>query len=161
MAQSVQTKATNQCRRKSKVTRCTRIEVVATLSELVGYKAGLALTKQDIVNHLPEARDLWAGSEDDTIRLHSSTYQELLTRLLYRIGNIETPTVLFPGIGIYHTCKDDPEMGVVWTDLLKLWNQKLPELVKKASQDKSPVDLVPFVETAAERYRTPRARKCC
>jgi hypothetical protein len=63
--------------------RRTRIEVVATLSELVGYKAGLALTKQDIVNHLPEERELWAGSEDDTIRLHSSTYQELLTRLLY------------------------------------------------------------------------------
>ena len=83
--------------------RCTRIEVVATLSELVGYKAGLALTKQDIVNHLPEERELWAGSEDDTIRLHSSTYQELLTRLLYRVGNIKTPTVLFPGIGILHT----------------------------------------------------------
>lgn len=124
----------------------------------MGYKAGLALTQQDIMDQLPQERDL-AGLDDRTVRLHSSMHEGLLARLLYRIGNIETPTVLFPGIGIYHMYKDDLEMMVVWTDLLELWNHRLSELVEKASQDKSPVDLMPFVETAAERYRTPPARK--
>ncbi len=31
-----------------------RIEVFSTLSEIAGYKAGLALTRQDIIDHLPE-----------------------------------------------------------------------------------------------------------
>ncbi|HYT34067.1 MAG TPA: hypothetical protein VEL69_03460, partial [Ktedonobacteraceae bacterium] len=71
--------------------RLKRIEVITILSELAGYKAGLALSRQDIVAHLPNEGDLFTGTDNDTLRFSSDEFEELNARLLYRLGVIPRP----------------------------------------------------------------------
>lgn len=58
------------------------------LSETAGYKAGLALSVEELCDHLSgtEYPDIILDSESYDVRLRSEEYEGLFYRLLYRIG---------------------------------------------------------------------------
>lgn len=58
------------------------------LSETAGYKAGLALSVEELCDHLNETEypDIIRKSEDYGVRLRSEEYEALFYKLLYRIG---------------------------------------------------------------------------
>ena len=58
------------------------------LSETAGYKAGLALSVEELCDHLSgtEYPDIIRDSEDYDVRLRPEEYEGLFYRLLYRIG---------------------------------------------------------------------------
>lgn len=84
-----------------------RSELTGTLSELVGYKAGLALNEEQLAGHVDEHySDLVVGDADEVITIRSEEAEELVAQLLYSVGH--TPIrrrVFFPGIEVFHKFK--------------------------------------------------------
>jgi restriction system protein len=72
------------------------IDFANSMSELVGHKSGLALSRHDFIDHLedePSWAELFSLADDEVIRIRSEGVEELLATLLYRIGNIETSDI--------------------------------------------------------------------
>lgn len=95
-----------------------RIEIVTTLSEITGYKSGLALTRREITSHLPEFGEWVSGADEDLLRVRSEEFEEIVRWLLYRLGTIPTPHVLFPGIAQYHKYRSDPRKSAIQAKIL-------------------------------------------
>lgn len=75
--------------------------ITGHLGELVGYKAGLALTREELAEHLvdsPYIRDVVLVPKHRWVRVRSEEYEEAVRGLLYRVGNIpehySTPPIL-------------------------------------------------------------------
>ena len=71
--------------------------IAGHLGELVGYKAGLALTREEIAEHLVDApgiRDAVLAAKDRSLRLRSGVYAEAVSGLLYQVGNLPTANPL-------------------------------------------------------------------
>ncbi|AZS19219.1 hypothetical protein [Caulobacter sp. FWC26] len=78
-------------------------DLADSLAEVVGFKAGLALSRTRIGAMLKDydvklaERLVWP--EARLMRVESTTYQEAATYLLYKVGYVATPTVLPPVAG--------------------------------------------------------------
>ena len=87
------------------------MELVGSLGELVGYKAGVALTREELAEHLvdaPAIRNIVLEENDRWVRLRSEEYEEAVTALLYQVGNLPTPYPLPPILTVYRRFQDDP-----------------------------------------------------
>ena len=85
--------------------------IVGHLGELVGYKAGVALTREELAEHLvdtPAIRNIVLVEDDRWVRLRSEEYEEAVTALLYQVGNLPTPYPLPPILTVYRRFQDDP-----------------------------------------------------
>ena len=87
----------------------TRIEMLGAVSEIVGHKSGLALSRDEIRDHAPERTDLCNGEDDERIRLRSEEMEDVVRELLYSVRNIPTPSVGHPAITLYHRHKADAD----------------------------------------------------
>jgi len=62
-------------------------EFANAMSELIGHKSGLALSRQNFIDHLEDAAD-WANlfrlGDDEIIRIRSEAVEALVAQLLYR-----------------------------------------------------------------------------
>lgn len=86
------------------------IEFANTMSELIGHKSGLALSRGELVGHLdnsPEWARLFEMPDDQMFRIRSEEVEAIVAQLLYRVGNIETPEVRFPSM--FHQFKHDKD----------------------------------------------------
>jgi len=133
-----------------------RIEMVGALSEIVGYKSGLALNRIEIVDHLPEYESTLIGDDDAIIRLRAEDYEEILSTLLYRLGCIASPPIVFPGIGMFHKYKEDPKKYELYESVLGLFLKMFPDLEKRSPKDE-PIDLTPFLMEVEKRYKDTHA----
>ena len=87
------------------------MSVAGYLGELVGFKAGLALTREELAEHLtdtPNVRGIVLVTDDRWIRVRSEEYEAAVCGLLFRVGNIPTPRPLPPTIAVRHRFADDP-----------------------------------------------------
>jgi restriction system protein len=135
-----------------------RIEVFATLSEIVGYKTGLALTRQDIVDHLPEDNDLWSGDGEKTLRLESSGYEALITRLLFRLGVTPRPYRVTPGIVLRNKYQGDPKKIALLNAILEQHADFFDaDFFDQHGREGGPIDLTPFMIQVVNRYKTSSA----
>src|SRR5688572_33350512 len=76
-----------------------------SLSETVGYKAGLAVSVEEMCDLLSgsEYPDILTASEHQAVRLRSEEYERLFYKLLHRVGYTREEfngDVL--GIGLFH-----------------------------------------------------------
>ena len=86
------------------------MSIAGHLGELVGYKAGLALTRGELAKHLVDAldiQDIVLAAEDRLVRVRSEEYEAAVHGLLYRVGNIPTPHPLPPGLATYRRFEHD------------------------------------------------------
>jgi restriction system protein len=125
-----------------------RAELLGSVSEVVGYKSGLALTREEIAQHTPEEAHLWQGDDDERIRVRSEEFEELVTRLLYEVGNIRTPRVVFPSIALYHKFKRDREKRELVPKILELFI----EIFKLDEKDGLSGDVDSFLLAALKRH---------
>lgn len=87
------------------------MSIVGHLGELVGYKAGLALTREELAEHLVDTldiRDTVLTVEDSWIHMRSEEYEEAVNGLLYRVGNIPTPYPLPPALTVHRHFENYP-----------------------------------------------------
>src|ERR1022692_2366447 len=102
-----------------------RIELVTSLNELVGYKAGVALERQKMQEIIDGDDDLFMGNDDAMLRVRSESYDELLCKLLYAVGNIRSPNSIPSHIQLYHQVKDDKQLYPVYVKVAQEWIQFL------------------------------------
>lgn len=131
-------------------------EVLAdTLSETVGYKAGLALSLVEVCDHLSGTKypDLIRASEDRVVRLRSEEYDELFYKLLHRVGHTKTEyNGDIYGIGLYHKYKGT-RLAKVHEHVTELFTAMLPGLADEAERNGTKlIDPTPFLRTSFEKY---------
>jgi hypothetical protein len=127
--------------------RFRRASLLGCVSETVGYKSGLTLTREDLIQHAAEDdRDLFEGSDDDEVPIRSEEFEELIAGFLYTVGNIRSPHILHPVVAIFKRFKRDREARDLVSPVLDL----IPETVIPVPD--KPVDLGPFVKAALDKY---------
>ncbi len=95
--------------------------IAGYLGETVGYKAGLALTREELGQHLgdtPDVRDAVLVPEDRQVRIRSEELEEAVRELLYQVGNIPTSQPLPPITAVYQRFADDPTRGEILDEVL-------------------------------------------
>jgi restriction system protein len=125
------------------------IEFSNTMSELIGHKSGLALSREDFIEHLDEEPD-WATlfrlADEEMIRIRSEEVEALVAELLYRIGNIDTPDIMPPSIRLYHIFKHDKKklknFNAIMEDYTVLFDEAVQNTIATDSQSVDPTDLL-------------------
>ena len=133
------------------------IEIAGHLGELVGYKAGLALTRDEIAEHLvdsPHFQEIVLVEDDRWVHVRSEEYDEAVTGLLYQVGNIPTPNPLPPIATVTNRFKDDPLHSKVLDEVLDRCIDLLGEQLRNKPQE-TPLDPVPILETIATEFGLP------
>ena len=103
-----------------------RSELIGTTSEIVGYKSGLGLTKEEYSDIVPtESHRLWFGDDDDTLRIYPEEFEELITHLLFKVGNIESPTNEPFTISLRRKYKDNKELLDILMGLFTMFIESL------------------------------------
>ncbi len=128
-----------------------RISIVTSLSELVGYRSGLALTRQEMVDHIPQFEDVLSGPDDHVLRVRSEEYEELVRWLLFKVGKIPTPHLISPTITLYHKYKSDRRKSKLVSDVTRLFLDGWPEAIEKG-KEAGAIDPTPFFMQAIEKY---------
>ena len=85
--------------------------IAGHLGELVGYKAGLAFTREDLADHLLDSsyiRDIVLVPEHRQVRVRSEEYEEAVRELLYRVGNTPVRYSAPPILAVVHRLAVDP-----------------------------------------------------
>ncbi len=102
-------------------------ELYGTLSEIVGCKSGLALSREDIDRFLKasdevdEFTDYLSGSDDSYLRIESIVFEAMVATLLYQVGVLESPSVVPSYIRLYHAYKDDRATRELYEALAAKW----------------------------------------
>lgn len=107
------------------------------LSEMAGYKVGLALSVEEICDHLTgdpgRMADIVRRSEEYGARLRSEDYEEIHYRLLYRLGYTKDEQLgLLPGIRGFHKYKDDPKLLMIHEEMSRIFIEMNREMMAAA-----------------------------
>jgi restriction system protein len=127
-----------------------RIEFVASLSEQVGYKAGLALTRERIAVLLNNDQDrLVLGNDDKTLRVRSEEYAAYVCQLLYKVGNISSPDSEPSIYSLYPKFAKDKRLFPVYLAVQEIFNHHCEESYNASSD---PIDLNKFIDLAKAQH---------
>jgi restriction system protein len=79
------------------------------VSEIVGYKSGLALTRQELLDSISDedTARLIDESDNGLVILRSEEFQQIIIDILYRIGNIPTPNYEWPTDELFRKYRRD------------------------------------------------------
>ena len=123
----------------------TRNYFVTTLSETVGYKSGVALTREEMVDHLEDEHDWVLGDDDAQLRLRAEEYEDAVRLLLYRVGAISKRNVISPGISLFHRYRNDPKKLETYHAVMEIYVREFRLAVERAQKGDKLVDLTPFL----------------
>lgn len=127
----------------------TKNGVVGTLGDVVGYKAGLALSRGDLRELAPKeiADRVFEGDGEQWLRLYSTELEHLFQQVLYRVGSIgEDALYPFPLYLVRKYEKDLPKFWMLQA-LLEEWPKKLEEKTPSGN-----LDPTPFIELADHKF---------
>ena len=131
-----------------------RIGFLTSLSELVGYKAGIAIGRDEMHEFLQDdAPELFSGADEGIVRIRSEEFDELLAKLLFSVGNIESASTMPSTIRMYHRVKNDPELFALYEAVAG----ELPSFLQKAIDDfektgNRTISPSPFFDWAKEHH---------
>ena len=120
----------------------------------MGYKAGLALTRDELAEHLidtPDIRDAVLVTRDRWVHVRSEEYEEAISGLLYRVGNIPTPQPLPPVLAVSRRFAYDPTYAEVVEKVLPRCFELLKEEMGNNPQG-TPLDPSPVLETVSTEF---------
>ena len=131
--------------------------IAGHLGELVGYKAGLALTREELAEHLSDAPDIRNAvfvAEDRWVRVRSEDYEAAVSKLLYRVGNIPTADPLPPVLAVSRRFAHDPTHSEVVEKVLTRCLELLENQIDNSPQG-TPLDPSHLIETVAAEFGHP------
>ena len=135
----------------------TSMRMAGHLGELVGYKAGLALTREELAEHLvdtPDIRDMVLDVEDRLVHLRSEVYAEAAMGLLYQVGNLPTANPLPPVAAVYRQFEHDPTHNKVLEKVITRCIELLNDEIANTPQE-PPLDPLPILETIEPEFGGP------
>ena len=114
------------------------------LSETAGYKAGLALSIEELCDHLSgtEYPDIIIASEKNGTRIRSDEYEELFYRLLYRIGYLKDEYFgwTHDSVRIFHKYRKNGKLDS-FEGVSKIFSEHMRKnLENSTSKQKKPID---------------------
>lgn len=119
------------------------------LSEIAGYKAGLALSIEELCDHLSGTRyaDIIIDSEENGTRLRSEDYEELFYKLLHRIGYLkdEYKGMAHESAKLFHKYRKIGKLNEfegASTLFSMLWMKCIQEASKQRSKSIDPAEVV-------------------
>jgi len=126
-----------------------------SLSETAGYKSGLALSIEEMCDHLASTdyADLLVESETQPIRIRAEDYDDLFFKLLHRIGfTDEEYDGDITGIGLYHKYRGT-KLEKVHQGVLEIFTKTWPIMMQEtASKGEKSINPELFMRTATEKY---------
>lgn len=132
------------------------IDLVSTVGEIVGYKSGLALTREELVRHLddaPELQESLTYPDDYNVRVRSEEFELIVIEILYKLGNIPSRLYAPATIMLYHKYKNDFSKSDIAMDIVLIWHKYLAEIVKSRSHlAESSIDPLPFLRSVFDKY---------
>jgi HJR/Mrr/RecB family endonuclease len=108
----------------------------AFVSELIGYKTGVCLSREQMISLLRDSfdEDFFDVEEDASIAVRSEEVEEVTNHLLYKLGNTPTPRMVHPSIDLYHRYKAHPRKLKRATKVLDEWMDFMAEAVAHAPE---------------------------
>ena len=135
----------------------TSMELAGHLGELVGYKAGLALTREELAEHLidsPDIRDAVLVTENRWVRLRSEEYEEAVHGILYGVGNISSPHPLPPIFAVSRRFAHDPTHSKILEKVLTRCQELLNDEIDITPRGTS-IDLSPLLAAIESEFKRP------
>jgi len=125
-----------------------RIELLTTASEIVGRKSGLALNRERVCELTPPSiADIWSGPDESMVRVRSEEFEQLVADLLFRVGNIPSPSIAPMGIRLFHKYKNDPLQFEIYKGVLGIFPEEMAAAMKDAETEGSKaIDPTKFVK---------------
>ena len=103
-----------------------RGELVGTTGEIVGFKAGLALTRDELGEQMSaEYQSLWQGDDEEVVTVRAEEYEELIAEVLHGVGNIPSPRPVPPTIALFHKYKHEPDTIKVLLEVAHGWTEDM------------------------------------
>jgi len=129
------------------------VDYMEFLSEIVGYKAGVAMSDSEFADQLADmpGYDGFAGLPRKTwIRTRSEIVQSTVAWLLFRLGNIETPITMPPLFDVVRKYLDKPRklklLMTVGDELFRFTRRALERAEKRGEKAIDPTPLIKQVE---------------
>lgn len=131
-----------------------RNSLIGSTSEIIGYKSGLGLTKEELNDIIPNnLQRIWFGEDNQLLRIRSEEFEDLISHLLYKVGNIGTPSIISPTITLFKKYKEDPEKLEIYHELMKKFLDFMKIETRNDNQNKNKtIDPTPYVDKAKEKY---------
>lgn len=124
--------------------------LVRQTSEVIGYKAGLALSKREFDEIMPKQfKELWEGPDQESLRIRSEDYDGLIAHLLYAVGNISSPDIL-PHISLTKKYFKTP-LYLIYDKVDSGWITYISNWMEQNSENKE-IDPEPFLMDIATKY---------
>jgi restriction system protein len=126
------------------------------LSETAGYKAGLALSLEELCDHLSgtDYPDLILKSESGMVRLRAEEHEALFYKLLHRIGyTAEEYDGDFTGAKRFHRYRKNKRELEVFQGMLEIfaatWDDVMDQALKSGAKS---LDPTPFLAACMAKY---------
>ncbi|MBN2266221.1 MAG: restriction endonuclease [Candidatus Aminicenantes bacterium] len=131
-------------------------ELVTTISEMVGFKTGVALTREQMAEMIEESVETEGFFDVDNealVRVRSEEVEAVVHELLFKLGHTSTRQRTHPAIALFHRYKRDPKALETALSIHEKWAAVLIEAVSraKATGDRN-VDPAPFVEAMFKKH---------
>ncbi len=115
------------------------------MSEIVGYKSGLALTRQELLESISDEDTARLIDESDRalVILRSEEFQQIIIDVLYRIGNVASPNYEWPTDELFRKYKRDSRKRKIARQVVDLF---IEFMSSPSERNKSgPVDTTGFL----------------
>ena len=128
----------------------------AHTSEIVGYKSGLGLNKDELMSHTPDHLvEIFSTPPDSMLRIRSEEMEELIAGILYKLGTIPYPDIIPANIRLFHKVKDTPSLLAAYTDIMQQYIVFMETAIDAAIKSGTKIlDPTPFVEEAERLHGT-------
>ncbi|HHN8430262.1 restriction endonuclease [Morganella morganii] len=130
--------------------------LVSVMSEAAGFKTGLTLDKNDIVELFPENskfKNILSLPDERHIRMHSEEVDEVFAYILFKLGSVDSPNTMPSTVILYHKYKDDPELTKINEAIMNLWIQHIgSEMVKAIQNGTNSLDPTLFMSECNNKF---------
>lgn len=125
------------------------------LANLTGYKVGLALTLEELYDHLNGMEgyaDIARQSEQSGIRLRSTEVESIAYRLMHRVGYTEQEyDGDHTGIWRFHKYRKSGQLEL-YEKVCTIWIEMMPSMMEEAQKSARGLDPIPYIARCAKAF---------
>lgn len=130
-----------------------RNKLKSQTSEIVGYKSGLGLTLGEYNDIIPaHFHPLWFGEDSSLLRIRSEEFEELISYLLYKVGNKKTPSTIPSSITLFKKYKDNPRLLEIYMDVSADFVEFLSKKTESLLPSNKKIDPTEFLIRSSSKY---------
>ncbi|MBB4283923.1 restriction system protein [Agrobacterium tumefaciens] len=126
---------------------------IDVLTEIAGYKAGIVLTEEELYEIMRDEGDVGIILDPNGPgggRIHSSSLEEAVVTLLYRLGNTPSDSNISITIEMFHKYRKNTQQKAIYDDLMETFTRFLK--LAHTQADGGLIDPTPVMLELFERH---------